>query len=152
MKAATLKFDYAQVQELIAHTKASKLHRLTFGERYKIYGEDKCMTHQEGEEERGEPGLWLVKDEGIYVMSNGLPGLPENPEQDTTEKFYKQKAVYAEGFDPRKDEDTYDKARAAVGGDDFCDLVPLEGLEKEGEWKWLVIIVSTNRLVVFHER
>lgn len=68
-------------------------------------------------------GFWLVKDSGIYLMSNGSPGLKENPEdQDST----KQKVFYAKGFDPAKDEDWYDSARYAVGGDDFGIFIPLE--------------------------
>ncbi|MHB1524927.1 MAG: DUF3085 domain-containing protein [Candidatus Dormibacteria bacterium] len=58
------------------------------------------------------PGLWLVKDDGIYLMSNAeLQGEP--------------KVVYAQGYDP-KSGDVWEKSRDAVGGDDMCEFVPAD--------------------------
>jgi hypothetical protein len=59
-----------------------------------------------------EKGLWLVKDEGIYLM----------------EAFHSKKReapiIYAQGFDPNKDDDVWDKSYLAVGGDDFAEFLP----------------------------
>ncbi len=49
-------------------------------------------------------GLWLVKDDGIYLMSNGTE--PHAP-------------VYASGFDPERNLGVWSSASEAVGGDDF---------------------------------
>ena len=65
------------------------------------------------------PGLWLVKDEGIYLMSNGVTAdgtrVPLDP-------------VYAKGYDPTKRDRmaVWDDARDAVGGDDFVEFLPAE--------------------------
>lgn len=66
-----------------------------------------------------EYGLWLVKDEGIYLMSP------------TDEKFVDSKGVintvvYARGYKPTKKNQDYlwDKTHA-VSGDDFAEFIPL---------------------------
>jgi hypothetical protein len=62
------------------------------------------------------PALMFVKDEGIYVMSNGLPGLAIG-----------QNVVYARNYDPRKG-DVWERCREAVGGDDFAEYIGLAEL------------------------
>jgi len=53
-----------------------------------------------GQGSAGRKGVWLVKDEGVYVMpANGV----------------KRRPCYAEGFG----EDTW------LGGDDFAEFIPL---------------------------
>ena len=66
-----------------------------------------------------EYGLWLVKDEGIYLMSP------------TDEKFVNSRGVintvvYARGYKPTKKNQDYlwDKTHA-VSGDDFAEFIPL---------------------------
>jgi hypothetical protein len=58
---ATLKFAAPAVLELLHHAIAAPTH-----------------TSPYSKEDRG-PGLFLVKDEGVYLMSNGKPGLPGSP-------------------------------------------------------------------------
>ncbi len=67
-----------------------------------------------------EAKLVLVHDSGVYLMSNGCPILPG----EKTKNF----VVYAIGMDPDKDEDYYDAARDAVGGDDFGEHLPHQWL------------------------
>lgn len=67
---------------------------------------------------QGRVGLLLVKDDGIYVMSNGVP-------HDKVGKGPRCHVVYANGYDPRRG-DVWDKCRAAVGGDDFVEFIELE--------------------------
>ena len=57
-----------------------------------------------------KPGLMLVKDRGVYLMSNGKPMLPGVGKG--------HKVVYAEGCNPLKDDDCWDASRMAMGGDD----------------------------------
>lgn len=67
-----------------------------------------------------EPGLYFVHDQGVYLMSNGKPGLMrENGEM--------HQVVYAQDMSP-SDEDWWETARAAVGGDDFAELIPLDNI------------------------
>ena len=55
------------------------------------------------------PGLLFVKDEGIYLMSNG------------TDTSARETVTYAEGYNPNADEDVWERSRAALGGDDFAE-------------------------------
>jgi len=59
-----------------------------------------------------EKGLWLVKDEGIYLMRAFFSTQKNAP------------IIYAQGFNPNKDDDVWDKSYLAVGGDDFAVFLP----------------------------
>lgn len=96
----TLKFAVMDVCRLINHAQASPEWRKAFWD----------------EEGTPEPCLEFVKDDGIYLMSNGIPGM-ERDEAYTH-------VVYAKGYDPRTG-DVWDKCRAAVGGDDFVEYLEL---------------------------
>ena len=117
---AILKFPADAVRDLLDHAFAASRHRLTFAERMDIYGDD-VFDHQPNEEKHGKPGLWLVKDHGIYLMSNGFPGQPSGNGPDL-------QCVYAIGYDPHTDDDVWQACRAALGGDDFCDVFPAEDI------------------------
>lgn len=65
-----------------------------------------------------QPGLWLVGDQGVYLMSNGK--LPEG---------VKPLVVYAEECDPRANDDWFDVKRRTFGGDDGVDFIHAEQLE-----------------------
>ena len=71
---ATLKFAAPAVLELLRHALAAPKHVSPYGEA-----------------DPG-PGLFLVKDEGIYLMSNGKPGLPGGNAPN--------KVVYAKVYEP----------------------------------------------------
>lgn len=103
-----LKFNKADVARLVEHARKAPQHTRGFGD-----------------EEDPRPQIILVKDEGIYLMSNGKPHLP-NPE-----KLERSFVVYAEGYDPniRDRGDVWDDARDAVGGDDFAEFLPIEWFE-----------------------
>lgn len=116
MPRANLKFDKAILQELIDHAKASK---------------EWSMGYDEDMEPA--PALFLVGDQGIYLMSNGKPGLPRDEEaakqQASGEKFVKQRVAYAEGCDPEKDDDYYENKRQLFGGDDGAVTFLLDAFE-----------------------
>ena len=84
-----LLFDLKQVARLLAHAKTSPEHREVYGE---VTG----------------AGLWWIKDDGTYLMSNGIPMLKENH------------VVYAKGYESGCD---YDSLRSACGGDDFVEFL-----------------------------
>ena len=120
MAKANLTFDKTLLQELINHAKFST--EWSMG-----YAADKEPA----------PALFLVGDEGIYLMSNGKPGLPEDEEaaarQEAGEQFFASKVAYAKGCDPKKDDDYYENKQRIFGGDDgaetlmVSDFEPLEG-------------------------
>lgn len=65
-----------------------------------------------------KPGLWLVGDHGVYLMSNGqlLDGA-------------KPLVVYAEECDPSTNDDWFDVKRRTFGSDDGVDFIDAEQLE-----------------------
>jgi hypothetical protein len=67
------------------------------------------------DQEKVPAGLVLVHDEGVYLMSNGLPELPQG-----------QNVVYAAGFGPHDDDSPF---CSIVGGDDFGECLPVEMCE-----------------------
>lgn len=96
-----LTFDKVAVRLLVEHAIAAPKHGMGYGH-----------------EGPTAPCLILVKDDGIYLMSNGEPCLPG---QDSVNH-----AVYAKGYNPKTDGDVWDKCRDAVGGDDFAEYMPVD--------------------------
>jgi len=98
-----LKFKRADVERLIRHVEKSKKHS-------KVYGEKK-----------GSPGLVLVHDDGVYLMSSGNPRDLVTNASGETRSFVAQ----AQGTDPKSDPDWHEAAAALVGGDDFAEKLDL---------------------------
>jgi len=100
-----LRFNGEGVSRCIKHALASEKHNAT-------YSDDR---------DNPGPGLWFVKDDGVYILSNGDPG--DVLEDGDTKLF----VVYADGFDPKKVDfdDWYHRAREGLGGDDFVDVIDL---------------------------
>ena len=86
------------------------------------------------DKDTNQKGFLFVKDDGIYLMNAYAGGLPPN-ELGTV--------VYANSFDPNKDEDVWERSRGAVGGDDFGEFIPLGAVELQriiqGHAKQIVI-------------
>jgi hypothetical protein len=101
----TLRFSPDDVRRVWEHSKASKHWR-------KVWGE-----------ERYEPYLLLVHDQGVYLMSPGIPHL-EKSEEDPETSW----CAYAEGCNPDKQEfdDWWNTSRDLVGGDDFAEELSIE--------------------------
>lgn len=69
-------------------------------------------------------GLWLVGDQGVYLMSNGRPSL--RPDETSPS------SLVAKAFetDPDRHPDTwYDTKVASFGGDDGCDFITAETIQ-----------------------
>lgn len=96
-----LQFPLAEVIELVAHTLS-------------------CTDHIESysQLEAGEPGvpaLEWVKDDGTYLMSNGVPRLEGRDGQTN-------RVVYAEGWGSGTH---FEVGRTEVGGDDFVEPIAM---------------------------
>ncbi len=124
----SLIFPGAAVLELLAHAKSSLEHSAGYGS-----------------EPNPGPGLLFVKDDGIYIMSNGKPAMKSDDGKT------RNKVVYAQGYEPprtvqeRGDEDwdyQYEKIQAAAGGDDFVEFIPVKDLEALTEKGHLKIILK----------
>jgi len=106
-----LMFDRDGVSKLMAHSRR-RPWELTY-----VQQQDKSLT-----ENNVGAHLWLVKDEGIYLMSNAkAPWLDPEAEPGSEKRF----VVYADGYDPQKDGDVWQACREAAGGDDFVEALPL---------------------------
>lgn len=66
-----------------------------------------------------KPGLWLVGDEGVYVMSNGKLAEGQRP-----------LVIYAEECDPKTNPDFWHYKRQHFGGDDSVEFLDAETLVK----------------------
>jgi DUF3085 family protein len=100
--------DMDGIRRLIAHAMAAKDFRRILGE------------------ESASPALHFVKDEGIYLMSNGSPRDIIGPARDSD--LGRSFVVYAKGFNPTADPDVWERSREAVGGDDFVESFPIAEL------------------------
>lgn len=70
------------------------------------------------------PSLWLVGDQGVYLMSNGIPALPDAGGG-------ANQVVYAQECDPNGPaDDWYEEKRRIFGGDDGCDALPIADFER----------------------
>jgi len=105
-----LTFDTNTVERLLTHARTSKEHKALY--------EDETTK---------KPGLWLVGDDGIYLMSNGRPALPRDEEaaqrQKDGEDFFKNLVAYADQCNPDKTEDVWDVKREIFGGDDGVEFI-----------------------------
>ena len=138
-----LHFDLALVQRLLDHSKAaierSPICDQLYEGRFRRDGKDADLdnicsdnfpTVEDVDPARIPPGLWLVGDQGIYLMSNGRPPLLVDPAD--TRNVTVQAAETSPGSDP---DGWWEVKRAAFGGDDgvlFLELAFVEGLIARG--------------------
>ena len=141
-------FSFNELRPLIDHAKAANSTQATMDQKWEWLAaqgvpEDQIF-HRMGEMTEADnnaaakPGLILVKDDGIYLMSNGGGEKSLN-------------VAYASGYNPKVDGDVWDKCRDAVGGDDFALDIPaavsdhVHGLPA-GQKGALVVLPSRDEL------
>ena len=133
------------LRPLWMHAQAAPKRRLTFGQHAEIEGElGRKPTDAEAAARFG-PSLHLVKDEGVYLMSNGAPAeMIERPRPNGDGMMQSCRVVYAKGFDPYAEDrgDVWDKARAAMGGDDSVEDIGADF------WKQVFASNSATTLVI----
>jgi hypothetical protein len=115
-REVVLRFDLAIVRRLVDHTRSSPEWLPTYG-----------GTH-------AEPGLWLVADHGVYLMSNGRPAMDAkgNPIPVNDTRGIRRLIAMAEGCDPEVDafEDWWAIHNALQGGNDFLEFISIEDLDR----------------------
>jgi hypothetical protein len=93
-------------------------------------------------EEKPQPALFFVHDQGVYVMSNA------NPRDLLVGSKNSAYVAYAAGTNPEHDEDWWDNARDLVGGDDFAEtlLINKNWLDDCAAFDELHIEVTANEI------
>ena len=97
-----LLFNPDEVRKIVEHAEKSK--------KWRAHWDNDNVT---------EPHVSFVHDQGVYLMSDGVPCL-QRPDAEKGHSF----VTYAEGCHPEKDADWWDTSRAMVGGDDFAEHLP----------------------------
>ena len=98
-----LTWNGQRARDLMKIAKEAPGHRLSYAERHS------------GRRE-AEPALWFVKDEGVYLMPNERRGDGAT-----------SRVEYAHGLGPGA---SYFLIREICGGDDFCEVLYIDGLEE----------------------
>lgn len=124
----TLTFKAGEVRRLLGHSKAAREHRPSYEDlfepAYHKGGVVKLDANKWPDSDnidrlRIPAGLQLVGDQGVYLMSNGLPALLED--KSATRNI----VAYALESDPRSElDDWYDAKRSIMGGDDCVITLP----------------------------
>ncbi|MBO1360268.1 DUF3085 domain-containing protein [Acetobacter sacchari] len=136
-----LYFNHSLVSRLLDHSIAASRRKPTFGQslerKYREPGapERPFPEADDIDQTKIPAGLWLVGDEGVYFVSNGLPALMTDDG--------KQVVAYADGANPEENPLTFDEIkRESFGGDDGVEFINLEhvllGLEATRDGKlWI---------------
>jgi hypothetical protein len=136
--SGTLIFPIDEVTRVIAATRSSMEHRVSYEELYdtQMYVDGVVKVDENGgvDEKNIDPAkripkLWLIKDQGVYLMSNRKLDKDDAPE-----------VTYAKGIAP-SDEDFYAKARDIMGGDDCVIALHLDAFEE-------YIRLGANQIVI----
>lgn len=123
---AKLVFDAAALRPIVKWTLEHAPHTPTYGQQLDPQFWKPGVTLKPGEWPKPEQlardkvpaAIHWVKDEGIYLLSSSA-------ERDIVEGST-SRVVYAKGYHPKLDDDVWEKSRAAVGGDDFVEALPIE--------------------------
>jgi hypothetical protein len=129
-----LHFEPKDVEKLIQHTYAAQSHKVLYGNKA-----------------TAKPGLWLVGDDGVYLMSNGIPSIPKG--NNTNKQF----VVYADECNPdiQDFDEWWEVKNATFGPDDGCEFIDLERINYEFGHKLLsfkVECTATKLNVVFEQQ
>ena len=128
-----LTFPADIVAKLIEHSAKSPKHSPTYSQK-----------------ETAKPGLWLVGDDGVYLMSNGTPAMANDGSLITEEPKFPTKPIkrlvaYANECNPEEMDfdDWWAAKRASFGGDDGVEFIPLTDIPKSGE---IVIEINSKEM------
>lgn len=123
--ATVLRFPADGVRARLAHALASERHRPTFEQLFdpqlrhdgKPVPDDVMPAGDDVDVARVPAGLWLVADDGVYLMSNALALEPGGRHAGGMAAV-----TYALGLDPHQEsfDDWWERKVAAMGGDDQC--------------------------------
>lgn len=139
-----LHFDGTTARRLLAHSVAAAARGTTMGQLFEGACRrdgldvdpdgDRMPGAGEADPSKVPPGLWLVGDQGVYLMSNGTPGLRGRDGAADA-------AVAAE----TRGEGAHEAKRASFGGDDgveFLDAAMIAEALALGNAAWMCLEVG----------
>lgn len=153
--AGTLTFKVKEVRRLVEHSKASKEHSPSYEDLFnpeyhkggKVIDNNGWPDSNNIDHSKIPAGLLLVKDQGVYLLSNGMPPLL------VREGEKRQVVAYAKEANPTMCEDWWEAGREIMGGDDCAESLPLsmfetimDSLHDDGEIK---ISVTETHIKLF---
>lgn len=140
--AGTCTFNVGEVRRLFEHSKNAATHQASYehlcnpeyhkdgiiltesGEQYREDVEGHWPSSKNLDETKIPACLWLVGDDGIYLMSNG------SPRQLASEGSERSLVAYAAEANPKTDpEGVWNAKQRIFGGDDGVDALPLSMFE-----------------------
>lgn len=128
-RATDLRFAIIELLPILAHSESADAQRPSFSdvfdpEMWKEGAKPNARGYVESDQvDTGKipPSVLIVKDDGVYLMSNGTPMLVD-PARGT-----RSVVAYAKGLDPSTG---YEVIRAAVGGDDFAERIQVAAIRE----------------------
>jgi len=149
-----LRFPFASVLPLVEHSEAAPSQNPDFahlcdpefwkeGAKPDQFG---YVSEADVDTTKIRPGILLVKDQGIYLMSAGSPGLlaSENP--------IRHQVVYATGFGP---DANHEAMCDAVGGDDFSERLSCASIRHQAKRvnkpSWLCVEMDEDTFAMWVE-
>lgn len=131
--AGTLTFKVNEVRRLVEHSKAAKKHNPSYKDLFnpayhrggKVIEKDGWPDRDNIDIDKIPAGLLLVKDQGVYLLSNGSPLL-------LVEGTGGYVVAYAREADPTSGgefDDWWEAAQAIMGGDDWAETLPITMFE-----------------------
>ncbi len=153
----TVSFKMSDIAVIAEHARTSKEKRLAFDQQFdedlwkdgfkgKQLSDDQIMFELKGshiDQTKVPAGFWLVKDNGVLLMSNGTPMLKREDKDESV-------VVYAKGFNPETDDFAWEKGAQVFGGSDCVIFIPLDwyDLAKQHNKRTLSIRVNKNSIAL----
>lgn len=128
-----LHYKRVDVVKLLSHTVAAPAH--------------KALWQQK---ETEKPGLWLVGDSGVYLMSNGNPPLKVPSDMESEAPNFIAYARQCDASPGRDTDDWWNNKRASFGGDDGAEFIPAEDvqqwLDTNQDVEWLEMDLEPGKM------
>lgn len=132
------------LKKIVKHARDATLRYACYAELYdpqcrkdgKAPEGDRFPQADDVDEEKIPPGLWLVADRGVYLMSPGKPGL-------TAPSGEGSLVSYAVECNPA-DDHCYDSKTSIMGGDDGVDKIGLEVFEEAIRTGAVAVIIEVT--------
>ncbi len=136
---AVLRFDKSTVWRLVDHAQNAPGHALAYRQR------------------KPRPSIWLVADDGIYLISNGRPALLETGRlaKDSDREDAPLLCAFADGCGPLDDPDAWEPIKNAVVSDaDWCEPIELKDVRNalEASDRQIVIVSSPRHYRIYPDR